>query len=440
MTLFRQPLFYNFELMIQINKHILKLKPSVTLAINHKVQILRGKNVDVFHFGFGQSPFPIHDSIVNALKNNAKNNHYLPTVGLEVLRQNIAKFLQEYQGILADSDFIYIGPGSKELLYQTILILDSAFLIPKGSWVSYGPQINSKNGNYVILETDIKHNFKLTPDTLKIYCEANPNQQKALILNSPNNPTGAVYSNEELERLAQVCRAHDIIVLSDEIYSQINFSEDFSPSISKFYPEKTIVFGGLSKVFSAGGYRLGFMALPSDLHSLHNTYRSLFSETFSAVSSPIQYAAIEAFKMNNEISKQIKDCSNILKEVSNYIATKLRIVNIECTEPQGAFYMMIGLNNFKQGINSLGIHTSAQLANYLLEHFNVALLPATDFYFKEEELFFRLAFVDFDGQKVLRAYNNRPIINEDFLQKYCPNIYGGVDKIQEFIKKLPYKT
>ena len=132
--------------MIQINQSILKLKLSATLAINQKVKALRNQNETVFHFGFGQSPFPIHDSIVNELKNNASNNHYLPTVGLETLRQVIAGFLQKHQNVTADSDYIYIGPGSKELLYQTILILEGIFLIPKGSWVSYGPQINSKNG------------------------------------------------------------------------------------------------------------------------------------------------------------------------------------------------------------------------------------------------------------------------------------------------------
>jgi len=422
--------------MIQINKNILQLKPSATLAVNQKVNELRANGKEVFHFGFGQSPFPIHESIVNALKNNAANNHYLPTVGLKSLRQEIAKFLQKYQGITADSNFIYIGPGSKELLYQTMLILDSVFLIPKGSWVSYGPQIKSKNGSFVILETNLEDNFKLTSDILKIYCEANPKQQKTLILNSPNNPTGAVYTIGELQELVNVCRANDIIVLSDEIYSQINFTVTFSPSISKLYPEKTIVFGGLSKVFSAGGYRLGFMALPKSLQFLHNMYRSMFSETFSAVSSPIQYAAIEAFKMDIEVKKHIENCSMILKGVSYYIVSKLKPVNVECTIPHGAFYIMIGFNKFKEHINTLGIYKSNQLADYLLENFRIALLPASDFYFREEDLFFRLAFVDFDGEKAMRAYNSRPFVNEDFIQKYCPNIFGGVDKIIEFVKKL----
>lgn len=423
--------------MIKVNQHIQNLKPSATLAVNQKVLALRRNNEIVYHFGFGESPFPIHQTIVNALKKNAANKHYLQTIGLEALRKEIATYLLKHQNITADSDFIYIGPGSKKLLYHTILILDSVFLIPKGSWVSYGPQVKIKNSNFVTLETRFENSFKLTPNTLKDYCKANPNQQKALLLNSPNNPTGAIYTNEELECLAKVCRANDIIVLSDEIYSQINFNEPFSPSISKFYPEKTIVFGGLSKVFAAGGYRLGFMALPKDLQFLHNIYRTIFSETFSGVSSPIQHAAVQAFKMSEDVKKHIKDSTSILKGISYYITSKLKEIDIECTESQGAFYMMFGFNKFKERINALGIYTSEQLANYLLDNYRIALLPASDFYFNDEELFFRMAFVDFNGEEVLKAYRENFTVNKSFIEKHCPNIYGGVNKIIEFVEQIP---
>ena len=425
--------------MIKVNKDIQNLKPSATLAINQKVNLLRSEGKHIYHFGFGQSPFPIHQSIVYALQENATNNHYLPTIGLNILRMQIAKFLKENQLIEADSDFIFIGPGSKELLYQTILILDSVFLIPKGSWVSYGPQINSKNGEYEILETSLENDFKLSSNTLETYCKAHPNQQKTLILNSPNNPTGAVYTNEELERLAKVCRANNIIVLSDEIYYQINFTEDFSPSMSTFYPEKTIVFGGLSKVFSAGGYRLGFMALPKDLEFLYNTYRSLFSETFSAVSSPIQYAAIEAFKMKPDLVQHIKISSSILKNISHYVFTKLIHIGIECTKPCGAFYLMIGFNKFREQLNALNINTSEQLSNYILENYQVALLPASDFYFEKKEFFFRLAFVDFDGESILKATNDSTEIDENFIKLNAPNMFKGIQRLTQLIKDLSIK-
>ncbi len=422
--------------MQQINTKIQSLKPSATLAINQKVKELRSKGASITHFGFGQSPFPIHTSIVKELQSHAANNHYLPTEGLPELQAQIALFLEKHQQIKADKKFIYIGPGSKELLYQTILIFESTFLIPKGSWVSYLPQIKSKGGKYSVLDTFLENDFKLTPEVLKSYCVNHSNEQKALILNSPNNPTGAVYTNKELKELAAVCRDYNIVVLSDEIYSQINFSEESSPSIAQFYPEKTIVFGGLSKVFSAGGYRLGFMVLPADLQQYHTVYRSLFSETFSSVSSPVQYAAIEAFKMTDEIKAYVRDSSEILKGVSNYIYNEFTKIGIECTTPSGAFYMMVGFNKFQEKIRKLNIHTSEQLSSYFIETLNVALLPSSDFYFKDEELFFRLAFVDFDGEKVMKAFQKEREVTVRFIENYCPNIYRGVNQLKNFIDQL----
>jgi aspartate/methionine/tyrosine aminotransferase len=422
--------------MIQVNKHIQDLKPSATLAINQKVKQIRSRGKTVYHFGFGQSPFPIHDSITAALTNHVKNNNYLPTNGLELLRDQISNFLNKHQEIQFDSDSVFIGPGSKELLYQTILILEGVFLIPKGSWVSYLPQIKSKNGKYEILETLFKNDFKLTSEVLEDYCKKNNQVQKTLIINSPNNPTGAVYSDEELKSLALTCKKHNIIVLSDEIYSQINFSKNFSPSIATYYPELTIVFGGLSKVFSAGGYRLGFMGLPKGLHELKNMYISLFSETFSAVASPIQYAAIAAYKYEDSLQNYVKESSHILKMVSEYVYANLVSMGISCTKPEGAFYMMIGFENFKDKLQSIGIQTSNQLANYLLEHYSVALLPSTDFYFQKGELFFRLAFVDFNGEEVLNAFKKFDGNNQEFIKIHCPSIYYGTQQIMKCINDL----
>ena len=304
---------------MKINQYISELKPSATLLINEKVKELRNTGQEITHFGFGQSPFPIHQSIVEELKNNAANNHYLPVNGLEKLRQQVSNFLVEHQGIQRASDLIFIGPGSKELLYQSILIFEGEFLIPKGSWVSYIPQIKSKGGSYQILETTLENNFKLTPSVLESYLSNSQVQNHILVLNSPNNPTGAVYSDAEYQSLAKVCRKYKILVLSDEIYSQINFSDEYSPSISNYYSEGTIVFGGLSKVFSAGGYRLGFMSLPIELENISVVYSSLFSETFSCVSSPVQFSAITAYEYAKNLKEYVASSAAILDGISTYI-------------------------------------------------------------------------------------------------------------------------
>ena len=419
---------------MRINKNISELKPSATLLINEKVKELRKKGKKITHFGFGQSPFPIHNAIVEELKNHANNNHYLPVNGLKKLREQLSHFLSIHQGIQRDSDQIFIGPGSKELLYQSVLILEGHFIIPKGSWVSYIPQIKSKGATYSILETSLEDNFKLTANCLEVYLNESLHNEHILVLNSPNNPTGAIYSDAEYESLALVCRKYKVIVFSDEIYSQINFSNMHSPSISKYYSEGTIVFGGLSKVFSAGAYRLGFMSLPKELKDLSIVYSSLFSETFSCVSSPVQFAALKAYEYSKELQQYVATSSAILDGISSYIYHELSKNFIQCTTPQGSFYMMVGFDNFKTKLKPLKLDTSAKLSHYLLDNYGVALLPGSDFGFKSNELFFRMAFVDFDGEKVMKAYNKVKNIDENFIKEHCERIYDGVQQLIAFTK------
>jgi aspartate aminotransferase len=421
-----------------INSRTQLLKPSATLLINQKINKLRAEGKTIYHFGFGQSPFPVPKSIVQALVKHADHNQYLPTLGLPELQMEIADFLKSYQNIDSDGSSILIGPGSKELLFQTILMLDGTYLIPKGSWVSYLPQITLNNKEYAILETSFEHNYKLQARTLEAYCKNASTDNSILILNSPNNPTGAVYTEEELKDLAEVCRTYDITVLSDEIYSQLSFQVPHATSISNYYPEKTLVFGGLSKVFSAGGYRLGYLSVPTELHYLKKTYKSLFSETFSAVSAPIQYAAIEAYKFDKEVKESVEDGKAILHTLGKYVYDTLSSANIKCTRPQGGFYMLVDFSYYKDQLSSLDINDSVSLGNHLLDQFNVALLPGVDFYFSPDEFIFRLAYVDFDGRTALTEYQkNRSIpLDIKFIRTFVPNIFNGVQKILEFVNSL----
>jgi len=423
--------------MVSVNKNISQLKPSATLQINEAVKKMRADDIKIYHYGFGQSPFPIPNNIVKRLKKNADCNHYLPTVGLLELRIEIARFLSKQQHIKATYENIFIGPGSKELLYQTLLVIEGTYLIPKGSWVSYLPQVKSVGKIYDILETYLEDNYKLQPNVLENYCKKNNSQNKILILNTPNNPSGAVYSNEELENLTIVCKKYEVIVLSDEIYSQVSFESSHAPSISNFYPEKTIVFGGLSKVFSAGGYRLGYMMLPEELKKLRPVYQSLFSETFSAVSAPIQYAAIEAYKYKKPVRKSVEASVKILKIIGDYVYFNLTRAGVTCTRPQGGFYVLIGFDKYKVALHKKQLTNSIELAKHLLEEYKVALLPGVDFYFSPEELSFRLAFVDFNGKKALKKYLKNDVpLDSKFIETYAPNVVDGIQKIVEFANTL----
>lgn len=417
---------------MKINPHIQELKPSATLAINEKVKTLRSQGAPVVHFGFGQSPFPIHDDIVAALKAEAANNNYLPSLGLLELREAISDYLRELHDLNYPADTIFIGPGSKELLYQTILILEGTFLIPQGSWVSYLPQIKSRGGDFVILPTEADSDYKLEAASLASYCRSNPEIQKTVILNSPNNPTGAVYTSQELEALAAVCREYGVIVLSDEIYSRINFKAATSPSIASYYPERTFIFSGISKIFSAGGYRCGFMTIPQDLTHLKSSFQSLFSETFSAVASPVQFAALSAFRGSEGLDAYIKRNTEVLSLISSYVYSELSVAGILCTKPEGAFYMMVDFSPFQQKLDGLGLVSSEAVANYFLDQLGVALLPGSDFYFPLDKPIFRLAFVDFNGRDWPREAAAEEGISA--IDKYSPKIIEGVAKLVGFCK------
>ena len=163
-------------------------------------------------------------------------------------------------------------------------------------------------------------------------------------------------------------------------------------------------------------------------------YRSLFSETFSCVASPVQFAAVKAYEYSDELKHYVADSATILSGVSSFIYENLVTHKISATNPQGAFYMMVGFDQFKNQINSKGIYTSEELAIYLLENYQVALLPGSDFGFQDSEFFFRLAFVDFDGKNVMKAFKGK--IDNDFIKKECPNMFTGTHQLIQFAKDL----
>jgi aspartate aminotransferase len=189
-------------------------------------------------------------------------------------------------------------------------------------------------------------------------------------------------------------------------------------------------------VFSAGGYRLGYMMLPNEMQDLQNVYKSLFSETFSCVSSPIQFAAIKAFEYNTDLQNYVATTAAILKNISAFIFKELSEAEVECTKSEGAFYMLIGFNLHKAAILKLGISNSFELANYVLENDKVAMLPGVDFGFEKTELFFRIAFVDFNGESVMKVYTSHKKNDSNFIKEYAPNVFLGVEKIKSFIADL----
>lgn len=385
---------------VDLNLNIRGLKKSATLAINEKSRELQEAGKKVYRLGFGQSPFPVPEPVVQALRDNAHQKDYLAVKGLLPLREAIASAYCRRQQLSVSPEDILIGPGSKELLFLLQLVYYGDLVIPTPSWVSYSPQaiIVGRRVNWV--KTHQQNDWRLTPEELESLCAQDPDRPRIVILNYPSNPTGATYTIDRLKKLAEVARKYKLIVLSDEIYGELHHSGQHV-SIARFYPEGTIVSSGLSKWCGAGGWRLGFFVFPEPLRWLLDAMAVVASETFTSTSAPIQYAAIAAFQENPLLDDYLAKSRKILKFFGRSMHSQLESFNVHAPRPQGGFYLFPNFEAYRDNLSKKGVHTAAQLCDRLLEDTGVALLPSYDFGRPSEELTARLSYVDFDGAQAL---------------------------------------
>jgi len=409
------------------------MKYSPTLEINELSKKLKSQGVEIFSFGFGQSPFPVPAQIQSALKKNSFQKDYLPVLGLPQLRNAVATYYKNFEVV---TEQIMIGPGSKELIFLCQFILKRELLLPQPSWVSYAPQANYINKKVTWINTKEENAYKITASALDETCQK-ISEKKLLILNSPNNPTGKSYDKQELIEIADVAKKHQLIVISDEIYERLTFNGSHY-SLYEFYPEGTIISSGLSKWCGAGGWRLGTFLFPNELIPLQQEMAALASEVFSCVSAPIQYAACEAFE-NDELNQQYLSHSNIiLKQISDLVIQSFQQTEITCHRPNGGFYVYPSFQNYKEKLSAIGITTSKELCKFLLEKLGIATLPGSAFGHDKQHLNLRLAYVDFNGSEILNLLNNCETNDEKIkvINKNIPQIKNGMNKLQSWLTTL----
>jgi aspartate aminotransferase len=420
---------------VNLNLNVRGLPQSATLAINERSKSLIREGLKVFRLGLGQSPFPVPKPVVEALKVNAHQKDYLPVEGLDLLRTAVAEYHHRSQGIDCSEDDVLIGPGSKELMFLMQLVYYGDLVIPTPSWVSYAPQAHIIGRQIYWLPTYQENCWRLTPEKIETLCRKDPDRPRIIILNYPNNPSGCTYRLEELKALAHSARKYRVILLSDEIYGELHH-KGRHVSIARFYPEGTIISGGLSKWCGAGGWRLGTFTFPRTLHWLRDCMASVASETYTSTCAPIQYAAVQAFKGGIEIERYLWQSRRILRSLGRYIATRLTEAGVNVSEPKGAFYLFPDFGPFREPLQARGITTNEDFCQHLLEETGVALLPGCVFGRPLEELTARLAYVDFDGARVLAAAEQIPPHNglhPDFLETYCDKIITAIDRLCEWL-------
>ncbi len=424
---------------VSLNLNIRGLGISATLAVQQRCAELRRAGREVFNFGLGQSPFPVPDSVVEALRENAAKKAYLPVHGLPELREAVAACHRQRDGVDVRPDCVLVGPGSKELMFLLQLVFYGEILIRTPCWVSYLPQAQIIGRRVSRLHTTFEDHWKVRPEALLRAIELvhDDDRPRILVLNYPDNPTGLAYSPDELRELAEVARRFGVIVLSDEIYGPLHHHNEHV-SIARYYPEGTIISSGLSKWCGAGGWRLGTFAFPPDLRWLMDALAAAASETYTSVSAPVQYAAIRAFQDGPDILAYLRDARRVLAALGAMCCTILTEAGLRLHAPQGAFYLFLDFSPLAGRLAQRGITSSAALCDRLLEEAGVAVLPGSVFVRPRSELTCRLAYVDFDGAAVLQAAGQNPDgpLDAGFIERHCPRVLEGCRRIAEWVGDL----
>jgi aspartate aminotransferase len=414
-----------------LSPHVRGMLASPALRIAERCDAMRASGRETFKLVLGQSPFPVPDRMIEALRRHAGEKDYLPARGLLPLRRAIAAYVERRIGIDRAAEHVIVGPGSRELGFLLQIAFHGDLLLPTPASVSHVLQARVLGRAAAMLPTRCEHGYLLRPEDLDAVCEQGGERPRLLVLNYPSNPTGLTYRPEDLEELARVARKHELVVLSDEIYGELHHKGQHV-SIARWYPEGTIVSTGISKWIGAGGWRLGAFVFPPELMALLDAMECIASETYISTSAPVQHAAIVAFDGGDDVERYVAQVRRVLATLGRWCARRLSAAGLRCPQPVGGFYVFPDFTPLAERLARRGITTSVALCETLLEDTGVALLPGAVFGRDDEELTARLAYVDFDGARALAAVGVIPReqpLDEVFLRRHCPRVVEAIERI-----------
>ncbi|MDF2883608.1 MAG: aspartate aminotransferase [Clostridiaceae bacterium] len=365
---------------MMLSKKALQIEPSITLAITATAKKMKAEGIDVVGFGAGEPDFNTPENIQQAAINAIKKGFtkYTVSSGIMELKEAIIKKLGNENNIKYNASQIIISTGAKQCLanvFQAILNPGDQVLIPIPYWVSYPELVKLADGIPVFVNTSESNNFKYTIEELEKSISPNT---KAILINSPNNPTGTVYSKEELLSLSEFAKKHDIFIISDEIYEKLIYGNEEHISIASLSDDaynRTIVINGVSKTYSMTGWRIGYAAGPEQVIKLMSNIQS---HTTSNANSIAQYASVEALNGDkNDVERMIQEFA----KRRNYMVERLEEINgLSCINPQGAFYVMVNLYGaIGKKVDNIVIKDSIIFSKLLLEKEKVAVIPGAAF-------------------------------------------------------------
>ena len=365
---------------MKLSQFTRQLKPSETLAISTKAKALRAQGRNIIDFGLGEPDFATPSNIIRAAEHAMAEGFtkYTPPAGLPALRQAIASKLKRENDLDYAPEEIIVSCGAKQALYNVAMVLLDAgdeVLIPGPYWVTYPTQVLLAGGTPVIIPTTVADDFKITGDLLRRYLTP---KTKGIILNSPCNPTGAVYTPAELEDLARVLLDTDLFIITDEIYEHIIYDGLKQISIATLDPAlkaRSIVVNGFSKSYAMTGWRLGYCAGPREVIEMCDR---LQSQSTSNATSFAQVAGIEALTGPQD---SVSAMAQAFEQRRNFVVQRLNAIpGITSNTPHGAFYIFPNIAAlFGRRAQGKPLTTAAAVADYLLEAAGVAVVPGDAF-------------------------------------------------------------
>ncbi len=364
---------------MKISQRAKSVPASMTLEITAKVKQLKSEGKKIIGFTAGEPDFNTPNYIVDSAKEALDKGitKYTPVAGMPELKQAICdKFLKD-NGLIYEPSQIIVSNGAKASLYHAIYALvdeGDEVIIPAPFWFTYEEQVKLCGGVPVIVKTKEENGYKITASELE---NAITDKTVAIIINSPSNPTGAIYTKEEYVELSKVIEKHNLVVISDEIYEKLVYdgSEHVSPaSISNYMKENTVVINGVSKAYSMTGWRIGYLAAPKALAKAINGVQS---HTTSNACSFSQYASITALSKESDAVENMRNAFNLRRL---YMIERVEKLQLKYIKPKGAFYMFIDVSKyFGKSFNGNVINGSMDFASLLID-FGVAVIPGLPFH------------------------------------------------------------
>ncbi|TLS35881.1 pyridoxal phosphate-dependent aminotransferase [Pseudalkalibacillus caeni] len=362
--------------MVQLSKRVEALTPSTTLAITAKAKELKQEGHDVIGLGAGEPDFNTPQHIIDAAVKSMNEGFtkYTPSGGLLELKQSIARKFERDQSLTYSPEEIIVCTGAKHALYtlfQVLLDEEDEVIVPTPYWVSYPEQVKLAGGKPVYIDGEEENRFKITPEQVE---KAVTQKTKAIILNSPSNPTGSIYTREELQAIGEVCLKHGLLIVSDEIYEKLVYGDATFTSIAQLsekLKKQTVIINGVSKSHSMTGWRIGYAA--GDKRII-KAMTNLASHSTSNPTSIAQYGAIAAYDGTQD---PVEEMRQAFEERLNKVYDRLvQIPGLSCVKPSGAFYLF---PNAKKAAEMTGYDSVDDFVKALLEEEKVAIVPGSGF-------------------------------------------------------------